>query len=160
MAAPAATARLAPVTGSKPLLEGQGTKITFSLHPDLAIWETTHTPPGVDAGDAIDARNAHCATWAPQLPPALRKMGDVSGTCQYDPGVLPNIVSMTGVNQTITTTFRDGSTWAYFGWLKSFVPNETQSGQQPTAAYTIVPSNFDPVGYIEAGPTVVSVAGT
>lgn len=158
MSAPVATARGTP-SGIK-LKDGYSTKITFSSAPSISLWEKTVTPPGVDGGDAIDQTTMHNVTWRTSAPRSLKTLTEGQMTCAYDPGVITTIVAQINVEQTITVTFPDGSTEAFYGWLRTFEPQEVSEGNQPEANCAFTPSNFDPVAHVEAGPTVVSVAGT
>jgi hypothetical protein len=158
MSAPAATVRQAP-TGIW-LDSGHSTKITLANNPSISFWEKTVTPPGFDAGDAIDTTNMHNVRYVSKAPQPLIDMTDISGTCSYDPGVLTQIEAIMGIHTTVTVTHPDGTTWAQYGFLKSFTPQENSRNNQPMANYTIVITNYDRTGHVTAGPTVVSVAGT
>lgn len=158
MAAPAATARQSPV--GIWLDSGHSTKITIGLDPDISFWEKTVTPPGFDAGDAIDTTNMHNVRYVSKAPQPLIDMTDISGTASYDPAVLSQIEAVMGIKTTITITFPDGSTWAAYGFLKAFTPQENSRNNQPMANYTAVITNYDPTNHLQVGPTVTSVAGT
>ena len=158
MAAPTPTARTAP-TGIK-LKDGFSTLYTFSRKPNVNLWEKTVTPPGVDGGDSIEQTTMFNTRWRTQAPRALLTLTESSFNAAYDPGVLTDIVEMINIEQTITARFPDGTTWAFFGYLKTFQPGENSEGAQPEASCTIVPTNFDPVGKVEAGPALASVTGT
>jgi hypothetical protein len=158
MAAPAATARQAP-TGIW-LDSGHSTKVTLGNRPAISFWEKTVTPPGVDVGDAIDTTNMHNTRYVTKAPQPLVDITDASGTCSYDPNVLVDIVAYIGLKTTVTITHPDGSTWAEYGFLKSFTPQENSRPNQATANFSIVFTCYDPVNHAEAGPTVVSVSGT
>jgi hypothetical protein len=68
-------------------------------------------------------------------------------------------VQAINVNDEITVTFSDGSTLAFWGFLKSFEPSENTEGEQPEAEITIFPTNVDNSG-AEQVPVLTSVAGT
>jgi hypothetical protein len=61
---------------------------------------------------------------------------------------------------TITVHFPDGSTLAFYGYLKTFEPQEMTEGEQPEAECEFVVTNWDPANRVEAGPVMVEVAGT
>lgn len=157
MPAPAATVRQTP-TGIK-LDNGHSSKITFEADPDVSLWEKTVTPPGLDGGDAIDTTTMHNTAWRTKAPRTLKEMTDSSFAAAYDPAVLTQINALVNVETEITVTFPDGSTWAYFGFLKAFEPDELSEGEQPTATVTIVATNQDTAG-AEQAPVLASVAGT
>lgn len=159
MAAPSATARGTPA-GNK-LDDGYSTKITFAGLPTVSFWEKTAKPPGIDGGDPIDTTTMHNSTWRTMASRALLTLTQAQTTVAYDPNVYNQIVSsLINSEQAITHRFPDGSTLAYFGFLKSFEPNDLQEGAQPEATIVIVPTNFDPVNKVEAAPVLTSVSGT
>lgn len=158
MAAPTPTTRSTPV-GIK-LDDGFSSKITFAADPDISFWEKTLQPPGVDGGDAVETTTMHNVTYRTMGPRQLKTLTNSSSVVAYDPAVLTQIIALINVRTTITVTFPDGSTWAYYGFLKSFEPSDLQEGEQPEATVEIVPTNFDPTNKVEAGPALASVAGT
>jgi hypothetical protein len=44
--------------------------------------------------------------------------------------------------------------------MQMFDPGELVEGTQPEATITIVPTNFDPSGKVEAAPVLTNVSGT
>jgi len=142
MVAPSAISRLAP--GGTPLRDGHPTKVTIGEDPDISFWERNVTPPGIDGGDAIETTTYHNSTWRTMLPRSLKTMTEMSVTGTYDPEVYTQMVSQINVNQTITVAFADGSTVAFYGYLKTFEPQENEEGEDPEAEFTIVPTNVDP----------------
>lgn len=158
MTAPVATTRQSP-SGVK-LDDGFSTKVTFGRKPNVALWEKTVKPAGIDGGDKVDTTTMHNTRWRTSSPRKLLTLTDGSFKCAYDPAVLSDLVEMVNQPDTITITFPDGSTDAFFGYMKSFEPDEVQEGQQPEATVNFVPTNYDHDSFEEAGPTVVEVAGT
>lgn len=67
---------------------------------------------------------------------------------------------MVNVEQTITITFPDGSTLAFYGFMKSFEPDNLEEGTFPIATVAFVPTNADPTTGDEEAPVLTSVAGT
>ena len=158
MAAPSVTARSAPV-GIK-LDDGYSTKIAFAADPDVSFWEKTVKPPGIDGGDAIDQTTMHNTAYRTSAARALKTLTDSSSTVAYDPAVYTQILALINVEGSITIHFPDGSTLAFYGFLKSFEVNDHTEGEQPEATISIVPTNFDPTNKVEAAPVLTSVAGT
>jgi hypothetical protein len=158
MAAPAPTVRIAP-TGIK-LKDGFSTKITFAVDPDISFWEKTVKPPSIDGGDPIEQMTMHNVDWRTVAPRSLKTLGESTSTVAYDPAVYDQIKAIINVETTVTVRFPDGSTLAFYGYLQKFEPSEHQEGTQPEATVTIIPTNFDPVNHVEAGPVLTSVAGT
>jgi hypothetical protein len=157
MAAPAATARGTP-SGLK-LKDGFSTLITIERFPTISFWEKSVTPPGWDGGDEIDISTMHNDALRTFAPRSLKTMTECSATVAYDPAVYSQIVQAININDEITVTFSDGSTLAFWGFLKSFEPSENTEGEQPEAEITIFPTNVDNSG-AEQTPVLTSVAGT
>lgn len=158
MTAPVAGARLDPA-GIK-LDDGYRTLLACAANPDVSFWEKTVKPPGLDGGDEIDTTTMHNDTWRTRAPRALVTMTEASMTAAYDPNIYNDILSVLNVETTWTVHFPDGSTLAFYGFLKNFETNELSEGEQPTASITVVPTNQDPVTGAEEAPVLVSAAGT
>lgn len=156
MAAPSPTPRGVP--GGLPLRDGFATMITFADNATVNLWEKASTPPGQDVGDAIDTTTFH-NTRRTKWPRTLIEDTDGSLTCAYDPLARTQLESLVGNNQEITVTFNDGSTWAFWGFLKSFIPQEVSDGEQPEAAVEFVITNTDDA-FVEQDPVVTPVAGS
>ena len=158
MAAPSATARVAP--GGLRQLDGFPTLITFAADTNVSLWETSVTPIGADGGEVIDISTMHNTTHRTKHFRDLIELTESSFVAAYDPVVLDQIILLVNVNTTITLTFPDGSTWAFFGGMRKFEPQEITEGEMPRATVTITPTCYDPDNNVEAGPTVVEKAGT
>lgn len=158
MSAPATTARQTPA-GIK-LDDGYQTKIAFAADPDVSFWEKTVKPPGLDGGSPIDTTTMHNTTWRTMAARALITLTESTVNAAYDPNVYNNILALINVEGAITVRFPDGSTLSFFGFLQKFEPNDNAEGEMPMAAVTITPTNYDPVGKVEAAPVLTSVAGT
>lgn len=159
MAAPATTARTEP-TGIK-LENGYKTTIAFSNDPDVNFWEKTVQPPGWDGGDAIDTTTMHNDNLRTMAARALATLTESSLTVAYDPVVYNNIYdNLLNNNGSITVHFPDGSTLDFYGYLRTFEPQEMEEGAQPEANITIQPTNLDPANNVEEAPVMTEVAGT
>lgn len=158
MAAPTPTARETP-TGLK-LKDGFSSLVTITSLPNISLWEVSAKPPGLDGGDAINTTTMHNTTYRTMAPRALKTLTESTFKAAYDPGVISTLVGLINVETTFTQDFADGSTWAYYGYLKAFEPDELVEGTMPLATVTVVPTNWDPSGQVEAGPAVVSVTGS
>lgn len=155
---PSPTARQTPA-GIK-LEDGHSTIITLAADPDVSLWEKSVTPPGIDGGDAVEQTTMHNVTWRPMAPRRLKTLTEMTFTAAYDPDAYNQLVGLINVETTVTVRFPDGSTLAFYGYLKSFEPQELSEGEQPEANCSIVPTNADPVTGAEAGPVLTSAAGT
>lgn len=158
MAAPTPTPRGTPA-GIK-LKDGYSAKVTFAANATVGLWEKTVKPPGIDGGDAIEQTTMHNTTWRTMAPRSLKTLTEHTFKAAYDPVVYTSLLSIVNVETTVTVAFADGSTIAFFGFLKKFEPDDLEEGKQPEGTATIVPTNFDPVGKVEAAPVVTEVTGT
>jgi hypothetical protein len=131
---------------TKRIDDGFKTLLTFAAQSNVKMYEKSVTPVGVEAGGANDTTTMRNTTWRTKAPKKLKSLTDGSATVAYDPAVLPQIIAMVGVNQLITTTFPDGDTWAFWGWVDAFNPGEITEGEQPTADIVIIASNQDNSG--------------
>lgn len=158
MAAPTPVAIGTPA-GIK-LKDGYSTKIAFALNPNIELWEKTVTPPPIDGGEPIDQTTMRNNQYRTKAPRSLLDIGAATLTCAYDPNIYSSLVSLANTPTTITFQYPDGSTVSFYGYLQKAEEQQLQEGNQPEVNITIVVTNFDPVNKVEAGPTVVSVAGT
>lgn len=158
MAAPAETTRVTPV--GIMLEDGFSSKIAFARDPDISLWEKSMKPPGAEGGDAIEQTTMHNLVYRTMASRALITLTESTMKCAFDMQVYSQIIALINQPGAITQHFPDGSKLSYFGFLKNFEPDELQEGTQPEASCTIVPTNYDPVNHVEAGPLVTSVAGT
>lgn len=158
MTAPVATARGTP-SGIR-LDEGYQTLVTLAASSTVAFWEKTVTPPGIDGGDPVDTTTMHNVRWMGKNPQTLIEMTEFSMTAAYDPVLYTTMLSLVNVKTTVTITFPDGSTLAFYGYLKSFAPDAIERGTQPEATITVIPTNQDPSTGAEEDPVLTNVAGT
>lgn len=158
MAAPTPTTRVAPA--GKYLPDGFKSLITPSRDTNIEFWEKTVQPPGIDGGDPIDTTTMHNSLWRTMRARQLKTLTQLQIKVAYDPVLYTSILNLVNQEDTYTIRFGDGSTIAFYAFLKSFEPGELAEGQFPEATITIVPTNWDPVNDVEAGPAVAEVAGT
>lgn len=163
MTAPVATARITPPGGTAlKLPDGYQSLVTFALDAALKIFEKTITPPGFDGGDAIEQTTMHNVALRTFAPRSLKTVTEMTFTGAYDPAVYADGLGIAvAINRadTITVTWTDGSTLAFFGYLRLFDPGELVEGEMPEATVTITPTNVDSAGNEEV-PVMVEVAGT
>lgn len=158
MTAPSPTARVTP--SGRRLGDGHPTKVTFAADTNIELWETSVTPPGIEGDDPNENATMHSSAWRTKSPRALKTMTDMTFTAQYDPVVYNSVAALVNVPTTVTVTFPDGSTLAFYGFLKAFAPNELTEGTQPDAEITVVPTNMDPTTCAEEGPVYTAGSGT
>lgn len=144
MAAPAYTARSTPV--GVPLEDGYQTLVTFLADPDVSFWEKAVTPPGMDGGDAINITTMHNVALRTFAAASLKTLTDGGLRVAYDPRVYPQILALINVHTTISIRFSDGTKLSFFGYLRTFEPDEVVEGQQPEATCSFSPTNTDGSG--------------
>lgn len=132
--------------------DGHSTIITFQLAPNLSLWEVRLKPPGIDFGGPINVTTMRNTAWRTRQPKKLKTLTAITGTCAYNADVYNQIIAMGPTVQQIVMTLPSGRTIAFYGWLDKFDPQENTEGEQPTATFTIEPSN-EYLG-VEVGPTV------
>lgn len=157
MAAPTPTARQTPDAGR--MSDGFSTKITFAAKPNVALWERQVKPPGLDGGEPIDISTMFNVFWHTLHPRRLVKMADATTMVAYNPVVLNELLSLLNVQTTITITFPDAATWCFYGFLQKFEPGDNKEGEFPEATVTVVPTNWDYVNKVEAGPVYTTGSG-
>ena len=135
--------------------DGYQTLMSFAADPTVNFWEKTVTPPGLDGGGAIDTTTMHNTLYRTFHPKALITVSSAKMTVAYDPVAYNECIALLNVNTLITTTFPDGATVAFWGWLNTFVPGDHAEGEQPTAEIEIQPSNENDSG-VETGPVYTS----
>jgi hypothetical protein len=128
------------------LKDGYQTLYTFSVNPSVYFKERSVTPPGLDGGDEVDTTTMRNTRWRTRQPRALITLTESNTTVSYDPAIYDDILDLINVNQLITITFPDGSTLAFWGWLRTFTPGENAEGEFPSATVNITPSNQDDSG--------------
>lgn len=155
MAAPTPTARTSPP--GIPLGDGYQTLVTFGADPDVNLWEKQVTPPGLDGGDSVDTTTMINSTYRTMRARNLLSMTEAKMTAAYDPVCYTELEALINVETTVTITFPDGSTLAFYGYLQKLEASEIEEGEQPEAEVTIAVTNWDPVNNVEAGPALASV---
>lgn len=126
--------------------DGFQTLITFENIPAVKIFEKTVTPPGMQAGGAIDTTTMRNIAWRTNSPKKLKTLTAISATVAYATVAYAELMAQISLLQQITVTFPDGATLSMWGWLDEFTPGQLEEGNQPTATITIQPSNHDASG--------------
>lgn len=142
--------------------DGFSTTIEFSATSSgvtlsTLLKEKELTPPGVSAGGENDTTTMRNEEFRTKQPASLKTLMNSSFVAAFDSAVLDEILAQVGVNQLITITFPDASTWAFWGWMDEFVPNAQIETEQPTANITIIPSNQNNAG-VEVPPAYTAPA--
>jgi hypothetical protein len=162
MADPARTVRVAP--SGKRLDDGHSTVVTFKNKPGIKLWEKTVTPPGLDCEDPIDTKTMFNTLYRTKAPRALITVPEFTFKCAYAPEAYLEIGNdQTGVincNDEITIWFPNGDAVYFWGYMKSFIPDEVSEGAQPEATVTIVPTMWDHLNCVEADFIVYLFTGS
>jgi hypothetical protein len=133
------------------LKDGFGIEVSFGIgesttnHANVTLYidPDSITPPGIDGGDAIDTTTHTNSALRTKHARSLQDITDGACTVVYDPDAWTSIVALVNDNVLITFTFPTGDTLAFFGYLKSFIPNEYVEGEQATAECVLVVTNRD-----------------
>jgi hypothetical protein len=163
MASPSSsTARVDPSSATvRKIKDGYQTLITFKADSNIEFWEKTVTPPGYDGGDAIETTTMHNDTYRTFGPRGLITLTETSFTAAWDPICYTSVLAIINSEDEISVWFPDGSSLAFFGYLRTFEPSEFTEGAQPEASCTIQPTNFDYATDLdEAAPLLTNFTGT
>ena len=159
MAAPAPTPRTMPSGFKMP--DGFKSLITFSKKPNIQLWEFSVQPTSIDAGEPIDTTTMHNVRARTMASRRLLTFGPGSMECMYDPDVYGDIVNLIGDDSvTITETYADGTSLAYYGFMKSFKRKQLEEGKRPEATVEFVPTNWDKANNVEQMPVITYASGT
>jgi hypothetical protein len=93
-------------------------------------------------------------------PRRLKTLTEFEMTAAYDPSLFTAALALINVKTTVTVTFPDGSTLAFYGFLQKIEFSELVEGEQPECTITVVPTNQDPTTGAEEAAVLTSVAGT
>jgi hypothetical protein len=128
--------------------DGHQTLLEFSAATSgvTVFWEKEITPPGVSGNGENDTSTMRNAVYRTKAPKSLKTLTPGSFVVAYDPAILDEMIAMVQVNQQITITYPDLSTWVFWGFIDEFTPNALVEGEQPTANITVIPSNQDAAG--------------
>lgn len=129
--------------------DGQSVAISFSLFPDIKIWEIEVQPPGYDGGEPIDTTTLRSTSKRTVRPRALTSTTRSACTFAYAVSALEDIQDMINIEQIITITYppdADLAEESFPGFMKSFIPTGLSEGNRPTASVEIVCTNQDEDG--------------
>lgn len=143
-----------------PLEDGYQTTLVIGVDTDIKFEEKSVTPPGWEGGDPVDTTTMYNSSVRTKAPRALKELTPATAIVAYDPGVITEILAVINVHSGITVIHPDGTTWAFWGYLRSFIPSESVEGTQPEATITIEPTNWDPGANVEATLGLTDVSGT
>ena len=142
------------------LRDGYSCKIVCNRLTTFSLWEKTVQPPALTVGEEIDLTTMRNAAVTTKWPQTLHDVGPLQVVCGYDPNVWAQArATVLGQNDNWTVQYPDGSTLAFFGFLKSLEPAALQRGTFPEATVTIVVTNLDS-SFAEQVPVYTNVTGS
>lgn len=103
---------------------------------------------GLDGGEPIDNTCLDNISYVTKQPQVLAEVPDVAFVCDYHPQDLALVQGELNKNQQITIAFsqNDGTalgTLTFWGFLRSFTPNEASRGEAWRANGVVVVTNLD-----------------
>ncbi len=143
MTPPTPSARGTP--NGRRLGDGYQTVVAFASNPTAAFWEKSINPPGVEGDAPNDTTTMLNTNWRTRSPRHLKTLTDFSMTALYDPKIITLLVTQINKPDTVTIHFPDGSTLAFYGFLKAFKPGTLEEGKIPEATVDVCCTNQDPV---------------
>jgi hypothetical protein len=150
MAAPVATVRVTP-TANKPA-DGFKALLTIALAPNFEFWESSIKPPSYEGGDPVDTTTMHNNTVRTKAPRDLIDMSDVTITGLFNASIYTTIRTIINKPTTITITWPDLSTLAFYGFVRVFAPGDLTEGGRMEGTITITVTNQDPTTGAEELP--------
>lgn len=161
MADPVATGRNNPFdAGGRPIPNGYQALVAFSEQPSLLVFEKAVTPPGWDGLEPIDITTMYNVRSRTKAPRHLIEAQNGSMRVGYDMDAWVTVDNLINQNQNITAWLPDGTSYAFWGWLKTWIPQEMEDGIFPEAEMEIVQSNWDSTNCVEAGAVLTIGTGT
>lgn len=135
------TTRVAPTNVGGEFDDGQNTKITFSLDPDVEFWESVTGAPGFDAGDPIPMTTHFNSAVHTAEPPTLKRFTPFQVQGKIGKGTVDALYAICGQkNGWVTITWPDGTQYSIPAYLKSFQPGQAQAGSPLEGTIEIVPT--------------------
>lgn len=134
------------------LTDGFSTLVTFANNPTIQLWITLEggvKAGGFDTEGPIKIGTMHAKRMRVMAAKKLVTHQPTTLTCFYDPAVMTPLViigGQLGLETTITLTFPDGSSWAFYGYLNKFEVSDHKEGTAPTASCEIIAISRDPYG--------------
>ena len=103
---------------------------------------------GLDGGEPIDNTCLSNVLYVTKQPQSLIEVPDFSFTCDYHPNDLAAAIAELNKNQQMTIEFADSSggslgTLTFWGYLKSYTPNEASRGEAWRANGVVVVTNLN-----------------
>jgi len=125
--------------------DGHGFRIEL-VNQGLVFYEKSVQIGGSEGGDPINITTNDNTAKHTFAPPALTEDTPIQLVCTYDDTDLASYKAAVDQSDDILVTYPDDSTEAAVpGWLRSFIPDNAESGSQPTATAIFQPQGEAPV---------------
>jgi len=110
---------------------------------DMVMCNVSLGSLGFDGGDPIDNTCLTNTDFITKQPQALIEIPDFSFTCDYHPNHMAAVQTEINLNQSITLTFPALGFYTFWGYLKSYTPNEASRGEAWRASCSVVVTNYN-----------------
>lgn len=121
-------------------LEAVGTGLTVGSIP---LCNVQLSSVGLDGGEPIDNTCLTNTLFVTKQPQALVEVPDIAFTCDYHPEDLALLKAEINKNQELQIVFYGLGTLTYWGYLRSFTPNQVGRGEAWRASGVIVVTNLN-----------------
>lgn len=139
------------------LEDGFKTTITIADVADLKFEEISVKPGAIIGGTPNNRTTMRNSVWRTKSPQSLKELGPTTVKVYYDVAILDVMKTIINQNKLITITFADQDTWAWWGVVNQFEPDDMVEGKPPEATLTITPTLRNASG-VETAP--VRTTGT
>ena len=116
--------------------DGHGIRIVF-VNGGVTVYEKNVTPGGTEGGDPIDITTNDNTAQRSFAPRTLDAPTPINLEVTYNQTDKASLEALVNTSDTIRTEYPDNTTEATSGWIRSVLPNQATSGEQPTANIVI-----------------------
>lgn len=103
--------------------------------------EVSFNPTGAEADEAVEQSNMRTNNWRGFLGGALLTATDMTLKVHYAPGAIAQMTALLRQNRAVKVYFPDGAQILVYCIIQSFVPDEHQINEKPTATLVLKPSS-------------------
>jgi len=104
--------------------------------------EVSFNPVGIEADESVEQTNMRTNNWRGFMGGALLTATDMTIKVHYAPGMYEQVLPLLRRNRAIRVYFPDGAQILVYCIVQSFVPDEHQTNEKPTATLVLKPSNL------------------
>ena len=113
--------------------------------------------PGVDGGEPIDVTTLCNTAWITKQAPKLKEVPNWTASLLYIASEYDNIIALINVNSVCVITVPTVATITFYGYIKSFIPQQTGKGAVASANAEFVVSCVKTTDSAETGPVVAEI---